>query len=77
MTIGTNESGLPMFVAPPFGQEIAVALAASHPLDDGPRPMVEPAGPYLAWLRGRVAEMRQRHPDFRGEWAYFFVETTK
>lgn len=62
-------------IAPPFGQDIAVAFAASVPLYDGLRPLVEPAAPYLETLRGLIAQQRMAHPDFRGEWVYLFVAT--
>ena len=62
-------------IAPPFGQDIAVAFATSVPLYDGLRPLIEPAAPYLAYLRQRVERARQSASDFRGEWAYLFVAT--
>ena len=63
-------------VSPPFGQEIMVAFASSVPLYDGIRPLVEPAGPYLEFLRDRIAVAKAGdQPDFRGEWFYFFVTT--
>lgn len=70
-----GEPGLYIEIGPPFGQEIAVAFASSVPLYDGVRPLVEPAGPYLDWLRDRVADARARDPAFKGEWVYFFVTT--
>lgn len=72
-----DDSGLQIYIGPPYGQEIAVAFAASHPLYDGLRPMVEPAAPYLEWLKARVDEARGKHPDFKGEWVYFFVSTSE
>ncbi len=78
MTFGVLEedgSGIEIFIGPPFGQEIAVAFATSVPLHDGDRPIREPAGPYLDWLRDRVAEARAEHTDFKGEWVYFFITT--
>lgn len=71
-----SDPGLKLFVGPPFGQEIAVAFAASTPLYDGLRPIQEPAGPYLDWLRSRVTEARATDPGFKGEWVYFFVTTS-
>ncbi|MCA0872563.1 DUF4384 domain-containing protein [Seohaeicola saemankumensis] len=71
-----QDQGLKLVVGPPFGQEIAVAFAASEPLYDGLRPMVEPAADYLEWLRERVAEKRRDNPAFKGEWVYFFVATS-
>ncbi|MBT8155456.1 DUF4384 domain-containing protein [Epibacterium ulvae] len=68
-------TGLQLLIAPPFGREIVVAFAASHPLYDGNRPLIEPAAPYLDWLTNRVADMRATHPDFKGEWVYFLVST--
>ncbi len=77
--VGAGEDGLPFLditIGPPYGQEIAAAFAASTPLYDGVRPMVEPAAPYLEWLGERVAAARAADPGFRGEWVYFFVTTT-
>lgn len=74
---GPGEAGLQILIGPPYGQEIAVAFAASVPLYDGLRPLVEPAAAYLDWLRGRVSETRARTPDFKGEWVYFFVTTAE
>lgn len=71
-----GEPGLRVTIGPPFGQEIAVAFAASRPLYDGLRPIVEPAAPYLALLTEKVAEARANDPDFKGEWVYFFITTS-
>jgi len=79
VTVGQERNGIPSLnitIAPPFGQEIAVAFAASAPLYDGLRPIREPAEPYLAFLRDRVAAARAAYPDFKGEWVYFFMTTT-
>ena len=62
-------------IGPPFGQEIAVAFAASKPLYDGTRPIIEPAEPYLEFLKAKVSEARETDPDFKGEWVYFFITT--
>ncbi|MFP4571224.1 DUF4384 domain-containing protein, partial [Rhodosalinus sp.] len=62
-------------IAPPFGQEFAVAFASSRPLFAAPRPMVEPALPYLEALRASISAARAEDPDYRGEWVYFFVTT--
>ncbi len=73
-----GDSGAAAFritVAPPFGQEIAAAFAASRPLGEGLRPPVEPAAPYLEWLKTAVADARAKDPDFKGEWVYFFIAT--
>ena len=71
--VGPN--GEDIQIGPPYGQEIAVAFAASEPLFDEIRPLIEPAEPYLAWLREKVAAARAADPDFKGEWVYFFVAT--
>jgi len=71
-----GEPGLFLKVGPPYGQEIAVAFAASVPLYEGVRPLSEPAAPYLEWLSGKVADAKAAHPDFKGEWVYFFVSTS-
>jgi hypothetical protein len=70
-----GEAGLALTVEPPFGTEIAVAFAASHRLYEGLRPVSEPADAYLSDLAALVAAARESHPNFRGEWVYFFVET--
>ena len=75
LPIGGDDGGLRIMIGPPFGQEIAVAFAASEPLFDAPRPTVEPAAPYLAEMRAAIAEARARLPDFKGEWVYFLVVT--
>lgn len=78
--IGTrtpSEQGLHMVIAPPYGQEIVVAFAASDPLYEGLRPIIEPAAPYLEWLKLRVTEAREKNPNFKGEWVYFFVSTSE
>lgn len=72
-----GDPGLQMLVGPPYGQEIAVAFAASSPLYDGLRPLLEPAAPYLAELKDRVAQARAADPGFKGEWVYFFVTTAE
>ena len=74
--VGTAEDGgTRLVVSPPYGQEIAVAYAASVPLYDDPRPFSEPAAAYLEFLRDEIARRREEHPDFRGEWVYFFIAT--
>ena len=70
-----TEPFLNITIGPPYGQEIAAACAASSPLYDGLRPLSDPAGPYLEWLKARVAEARAKDPNFKGEWVYFFVST--
>jgi len=70
-----EDIGLQITVGPPYGQEIAVGFAASHPLYQGLRPISEDAAPYLTWLAKRVSEARVENPDFKGEWVYFFVST--
>jgi hypothetical protein len=77
VTVGMDTPGKPSLaitIAPPFGQEIAVAFATSAPLYDGLRPTVEPAEPYLRFLREQVALAREQ-PGFKGEWVYFFMTT--
>jgi hypothetical protein len=66
-----REDGFELRIAPPFGQDIAVALAVERPLYEGLRPTVEPAGGYLDFLAQRLAELE----GIRGEWAYIFVAT--
>lgn len=70
-----DQPALAITIAPPFGQEIAVAFALSAPVFDDARPLIEPAAPYLADLGARIAAARAADPDFRGEWVYFFVTT--
>lgn len=78
--VGVERPGKPSLnitIAPPFGQEIAVAFASSVPLYDGLRPIEEPAEPYLDFLKTRVEQARNAVPDFKGEWVYFFIATTE
>ncbi|MCF6232393.1 MAG: hypothetical protein L3J36_04745 [Rhodobacteraceae bacterium] len=70
-----QDIGLKLVIAPPYGQEIAVAFAASEPLYEGLRPIQEPAAEYLVWLQEQVAKARAKNADFKGEWVYFFVST--
>lgn len=67
--------GLYIQIAPPFGQELAVAFASTSPLNTRERPLIEPAGPYLDWLRQNITQARTADPDFKGEWVYFLVES--
>ena len=71
-----GQPGLKITIGPPYGQEIAVAFAASQPLFEKPRPIVEPANPYLDFLKGQVSLARDRNPNFKGEWVYFFITTS-
>ncbi len=78
LQVGSDQDGAPALnitIGPPYGQEIAVAFAASVPLYDGVRPLVEPAEPYLQWMQARVTAAREAHADFKGEWVYFFIST--
>ncbi|NBZ88811.1 DUF4384 domain-containing protein [Stagnihabitans tardus] len=78
LKVGAGDQGEPFLqitVGPPYGQEIAVAFAASAPLFEGLRPLMEPAGPYLEALKAKVAEARAKDPEFKGEWVYFMVVT--
>ena len=78
MSVGRDRDDQPFLlltIRPPFGQEIAAAFATSVPLYDGPRPVQDPAGPYLIFLKSKVADARARDPDFKGEWVYFFITT--
>ncbi|MQX35714.1 DUF4384 domain-containing protein [Roseospira navarrensis] len=69
-------SGPRLTIAPPFGQEVVLVFGTSRPLEIAPdRPTVEPAAPYLERLGRRLDAMHARHPDFRAEWGYLFVET--
>lgn len=67
---------LELIVSPPFGQEIAAAFASNVPLYEGTRPIQEPAEAYLAFLKEQVSAARAAHPDFKGEWVYFFISTS-
>ena len=72
---GGGEGDIEMIAAPPFGQDIAVFLAATRPLYQGLRPPVEDAVEYLTWLQAHIRALRQEDPGFRGEWAYLFIKT--
>ncbi|MBL1434874.1 MAG: DUF4384 domain-containing protein [Rhodobacteraceae bacterium] len=78
ITVGDDGAGQPaiqLIVRPPFGRELAVAYASSVPLYEGLRDPVEPAEPYLAFLRDRIADLKSEHSDYKGDWVYMFVET--
>ncbi len=78
LRIGTKsvgDPGLQITVGPPYGQEIAVAFAASSPLYEGHRPLVEAAPAYLDFLRDQIARAKAQDTDFKGEWVYFLIET--
>ena len=78
ITVGDDGSGQPaiqLIVRPPFGRELAVAYASSEPIYEGLRDTIEPAEPYLAYLRSRIAELKSEHADYKGDWIYMFVET--
>lgn len=70
-----GDPGLHVIIGPPYGQEITAAFAASVPLYEELRPVIEPADAYLEWMKSRVAAARAAHADFKGEWVYFFVTT--
>ncbi|WP_161492600.1 DUF4384 domain-containing protein [Pseudophaeobacter leonis] len=78
LRIGTKSAGDPglqITVGPPYGQEIAVAFAASSPLYAGHRPLIEAAPAYLDFLREQIARAKAQDTDFKGEWVYFLIET--
>ena len=70
-----GQSSVKLIVSPPFGQELAIAYASSHPLYEGLRDVIEPAEGYLDYMRGRVAELKAEHEDYKGEWVYMFIQT--
>ena len=72
-----QDAGLKLVIGPPYGQEIAVAFAASEPLYEGFRPIQEPAAEYLEWLKVQIELKRSENDDFKGEWVYFFVSTSE
>ena len=70
-----GETSVKLLVRPPYGQELAIAYASSLPLYEGLRETIEPAEPYLDYMRGRIAELKADNPDYRGEWVYMFIQT--
>lgn len=74
VSVGRGDD-LDLRIAPPFGQDIAVAFATSQPLYEGDRPLVEKALPYLSEMQARIAAARAADSAFRGEWVYLFVTT--
>lgn len=72
-----GDPGLFITIGPPYGQEIAVAFASSTQLYKEERPLVEPAAPYLEFLKDRVSAARAADPAFKGEWVYFFITTSE
>ena len=78
LEIGADRDGktsVKLIVQPPYGQELAIAYASSSPLYEGLRDTIEPAGPYLDFMRQRIAALRAQDPDYRGEWVYMFIQT--
>jgi Domain of unknown function (DUF4384) len=78
LTIGNpdpNAPGLNMTFGPPYGQEIVVAFATSVQLFSKPRPLSEPAEPYLDLIRNRIGNAKATTADFKGEWVYFLIST--
>ncbi len=78
ITVGDSTDGQPaveLVVRPPFGRELAVAYASSVPLYEGLRASIEPAAPYLEYLRERIAALKAEHENYKGDWVYMFVET--
>ena len=70
-----GKSSVKLVVSPPFGQELAIAYASSLPLYEGLRETIEPAEPYLDYMRNRIAELKSENPDYKGEWVYMFIQT--
>ena len=80
LSVGREIAGKPslkIIIGPPFGQEIAVAFASSEKLYDEVRDTVEPAAPYLKFLKSRISNARKSNINFKGEWVYFFISTSK
>lgn len=78
LSVGKATNGKPslkIMIAPPFGQEIAVAFASSVDLYEGLRPTIEPAQSYLVFLKTKIEQARLKDTNFKGEWVYFFIET--
>ncbi len=78
LEIGADRGGrssVKLIVQPPYGQELAIAYASSAPLYEGLRDTIEPAEPYLDFMRGRIAALKAEDPDYRGEWVYMFIQT--
>ncbi len=72
---GNDTPAIKLLVKPPFGRELVVAYTSSVPLYEGLRDPIEPATPYLEFLRGRIAEVKAENADYKGDWVYMFVET--
>jgi len=78
LEIGADRGGrtsVKLIVQPPYGQELAIAYASSAPLYEGLRDTIEPAEPYLDFMRERIAALKAEDPDYRGEWVYMFIQT--
>ena len=80
LSVGKETNGKPslkIMIAPPFGQEIAVAFASSVNLYAELRPTIEPAQNYLIFLKTKIEQARLKQANFKGEWVYFFIETSQ
>ncbi len=67
--------GLDLRVAPPFGLDLVVAVAASRPLFRTRRPMQESASDYLRDLAAAIRDAGTKD-GFRSELAYLFILTS-
>lgn len=73
--IGGPADPFRLYFSTPLGLDIALVVASTEPLHVSRRPPVEDAADYLDWLNRRIADQRQRHADFRGEWAFMLILT--
>lgn len=73
--IGGSDSGPQLYIAPPFGLDLALVIASTEPLHGGTLPFAEDAEGYLARLSANVQAQRRAHPDFRGEWVFMLMLT--
>jgi len=55
--VGDPRDGRRLTIAPPFGDEVILAIASAEPLFAGPRAMIEPAGSYLDDLEAALTAM--------------------
>jgi hypothetical protein len=73
---GRYARGRKATIGPPYGLDVAVALASSRPLLERARPAAESAADYLEALGAAISEARLRDPALRVEYAYYLVRTS-
>jgi hypothetical protein len=73
--VGRDGRGRPAVIAPPYGLDMIVTIAASEPIFAQSRPVVENASDYLLSLNFAVNELQERGRKLNVEYAYYLIYT--